>query len=101
LDLVCVDRKAEGNTLAKKLADLAHKGEIPTNLVGVSSGIRQFRNIGAHADLGSLTALESSLLDSLCRAILEYVYTAPYLAARAQIRFDKLTKPGAPLPLGD
>ena len=37
----------------------------------------------AHPHLGELTKSEVGLLADLARAILEYVYTAPYLAEKA------------------
>jgi hypothetical protein len=90
LEMVCEDRKAKGKYLGPKLADLAAKGEIPNNLVGVASGLRDLRNVGAHAVLGDLTAEEIPILSNLARAILEYVYSAPHLAQMAQEKLDKL-----------
>ena len=40
LELVCVDRNAVGNSLHKKLQDLATKGEIPAKLVDVAQASR-------------------------------------------------------------
>ena len=76
---VCQDRKASGTSLSEKLADLASKGEIPQTLVKMAHGLRQLRNVGAHADLGDLTSQEIQLLEAIVRAILEYVYRAPRL----------------------
>lgn len=92
LDAVCADRQASGSTLDQKLKHLAEKGEIPDNLVKVAAGIRRLRNIGAHADLGHLTAGDLPVLDELTRAILEYVYSAPLLAKEAEQRFAELTE---------
>jgi hypothetical protein len=36
LEAVCADKKANGNSLATKLNDLASRGEIPNQLVGVA-----------------------------------------------------------------
>ncbi len=90
LELICEDREAVGKDLYQKLSSLAAKGEIPTKLVGVAQSLRQLRNLGAHASLGELTNEEIPLLDDLCKAILEYVYIAPYLAQRAEERFNTL-----------
>ena len=90
LELVCSDRKAKGNSLNNKLQDLADRQEIPEKLVGVADGLRNFRNVGAHPSLGELTESEIPILDDLSKAILEYVYTAPYLAAKAEQRFNEL-----------
>ncbi len=92
LELVCKDRKATGKDLYKRLNDLADKNEIPKNLVTVAHGLRDMRNIGAHSDLGELTVEEVPLLDDLCTAILEYVYSAPHLAKQAEKRLTELKK---------
>ena len=92
LELVCHDRKATGRFLADKLADLASKGEIPDKLVGVAKGLKDLRNIGAHPALGELTNAELPIMDRLCRAILEYVYSAPYIARQAESCFRQLKK---------
>lgn len=90
LEMICEDRKSTGKNLYDKLNDLATKGEIPTKLVGVADSLRQLRNFGAHASLGELTRDEIPILDDLCRAILEYVYNAPYLVEQAEQRLKHL-----------
>lgn len=90
LDIICEDRKALGNTLNKKLIYLAEKGEIPEKLVRVAHNLRNLRNYGAHADLGELTIDEIPILDDLCKAILEYIYNAPYLAEKAERSLNRL-----------
>jgi hypothetical protein len=88
--MVCEDRSAGGKDLHSKLQDLATKGEIPTKLVGVADSLRNLRNVGAHAVLGELSNAEVPILDDLCKAILEYVYSAPYLAKQAEDRLNSL-----------
>ena len=83
LEIVCEDRGATGATLDQKLKNLAEKKEIPEKLVDVATGVRQLRNIGAHASLGELTEQEIPILNDLTRAILDYVYSAPHLASVA------------------
>jgi hypothetical protein len=90
LELICLDRQAQGHFLGNKLADLAAKGEIPAKLVDVANGLKDLRNVGAHAALGELTPAEVPILDQLLRAILEYVYSAPSLAAKAEERLRQL-----------
>ncbi len=90
LEMVCVDRKATGKTLAVQLQDLSDKGEIPSKLVMIAKNLRDFRNIGAHATLGELTKEEVPILSDLCNAVLQYVYTAPYLADLAEKRVNQL-----------
>ena len=90
LEVLCEDRKANGDTLYKKLEDLGNRGEIPQPLVEMAQSLRQLRNVGAHASLGELTAKEIPFLDDLCRAILEYVYDAPDLILKAKQRLDEI-----------
>lgn len=92
LEMVCKDRKATGKHLVNKLEDLAAKKEIPDKLIGVAHNLRLLRNIGAHASSRELTKNEIPILDDLCRAILEYVYSAPHLAERAQQQLNRLTE---------
>lgn len=94
LEMVCIDRKAKGRNLADQLQDLAQKNEIPEKLVTVAKNIKNLGNIGAHAALGDLTKEEIPILNALSNAILEYVYTAPYLADLAEKRVDQLKKIG-------
>lgn len=93
LEMVCSDRDATGRTLNDKLKDLASKSEIPTKLVDVADKLRAFGNVGAHAELGDLTTEEVPIVEDLCRAILDYIYTAPYLAQRAEKSLSKLVRP--------
>jgi Domain of unknown function (DUF4145) len=83
IDEVCADKKASGESLVDKLKDLASRKEIPEKLVGVAHGLRKLRNVGAHADLGGITDKEVPIVEDLCRAVLDYVYGAPYLTQRA------------------
>jgi hypothetical protein len=84
LELVCHDRSAEGATLALMLKDLANKNEVPEKLVNVANGLKNFGNVGAHVGIGELTEKEIPMLRALCFAILEYLYSAPFLANQAE-----------------
>ena len=90
LELVCQDRNATGKSLGNKLKDLASRHEIPDKLRGVAEGLRNLRNVGAHPTLGELTPAELPIMDNLCRAILEYVYSAPFFAKQAETCFNQL-----------
>jgi hypothetical protein len=83
MDMVCQDRGAVGRFLGQKLDDLAAKGEVPQKLVDVAKKLTKLRNVGAHAELGELTPREVPVVEDLCRALLDYIYTAPHLANRA------------------
>lgn len=90
LDMICEDRSAIGKNLYEKLNDLSRKGEIPEKLVKVADNLRQLRNVGAHADSGELTQSDEPVLSSLFNAILEYIYSAPHLAQKAEDQLKKL-----------
>lgn len=90
LDKICEDRKATGGSLSQRLDDLAQRGEIPSRLAEMAKSLKNLRNIGAHANLGELTAKEIPFLDDLCRAILEYVYSGPELLSRVQAHLGKI-----------
>ncbi len=99
LELVCIDRKAKGANLALMLKDLSNKNEIPVKLVDVAKGLKDFGNIGAHAGIGELSEKEIPIVRALSYAILEYIYTAPYLATLAESKLDKIKSKGKRKPL--
>jgi len=90
IEEVCKDRDAKGDSLSEKLKDLADRDEIPPQLVGVADGLRHFRNIGAHAVLGELADEEIPIVEDLCRALLDYLYAAPFLTQRAMERLSAI-----------
>jgi Domain of unknown function (DUF4145) len=96
LELVCLDRKATGDTLALMLKDLADKNEIPVKLVKVATGLKDFGNIGAHVGIGELSEDEIPIVKALCVAILEYIYSAPYLATLAEAKLKSIKAKGKP-----
>jgi hypothetical protein len=83
LELVCDDRGAKKGNLSASLKALSARGEIPQKLVEMAERLRALRNVGAHAWVGELTDAEIPIQANLCRAILEYVYSAPYLVQQA------------------
>ena len=100
LEMICQDKGAQGRSLFEQLNSLAQNGVIPQQLIDIANGIRNFRNIGAHAAGVQLSENEVPVIDALCRAILEYVYGAPHLVGLAQELLDKLNgaaKPNEPL----
>jgi hypothetical protein len=90
IDKVCADKGASGKNLIDRLESLANNNIIPQQLAIMAHQLRKLRNVGAHADLGDLTPAEVPILYELCRAILEYVYTAPELMQKVQAQLDKL-----------
>ena len=90
LELVCNDRGAKKGNLGVRLKKLSSQDEIPERLVLVAEKLQELRHVGAHAWVGELGPAEVPILDSLCRAILEYVYSAPHLVKQAEERLNQL-----------
>lgn len=92
LELVCHDRGAKSGTLYPMLEELAKKGDIPEKLVKVASGLRNFRNLGAHAGMGDLSEKELPIVRALLDAILTYIYSAQHLADLAEEKLARIKK---------
>lgn len=92
LEIICQEQNAQGRHLEEQLRDLAQRGIIPSRLADIAKQLRRLRNIGAHASAGQLSKSEVPILDDLCVAILDYVYTLPHLTARAEARVQRLRK---------
>ena len=89
LDAICVDHKAEGKFLHNRIDHLVKSGKLPQPLKGVAHGLKDLRNFGAHGNLGDRDPQDAPLLESLCRALLMYLYTVPALTLDAQKRLSK------------
>lgn len=96
LELVCHDKKAEGRWLINKLQDLTIKGEIPRNLVMVVDKLKDYGNFGAHEATDTISPEEIPMIEALCKAVLEYMYTAPYLAALAEKKVNAINNKKSP-----
>lgn len=92
LELICIDKKADGNNLHQQLEFLAKKNVIPKQLSDMAIQLKNLGNIGAHAGTGDLTEEEIPVLDSLCKAILEYVYTGPLLIQNVASKIERIKR---------
>ena len=90
LERVCKDRNATGKDLFHRIENLAVNDKLPGAVADLAHRLRDLRNIAAHANAGELTAEDAPLLESVCRAVLMYVYTAPGLIQLAAKRRDEL-----------
>ena len=84
LELVCLDKGIKDGKLESSLKKLAAAEKIPDQVLQVAKKLNVFRHAGAHATVGELSRAEVPILDDLCNAVLEYVYTAPWLISRAE-----------------
>jgi hypothetical protein len=89
LDQICTDHQAEGRFLHTRIEHLASSGKLPETLKEVAHGLKDLRNFGAHGNLGDLNPNDAPLLESLCRALLMYLYTVPALSMDAKKRLGK------------
>jgi hypothetical protein len=89
LDAICIDQKAEGPDLHKRIEHLTSSGTLPQSLKVVALRLKDLRNFGAHGNLGDLDPKDGPLLESLSRALLMYLYTVPALTRDAQKRLGK------------
>ena len=92
LEMICQEKNAKGNNLFDKLNYLCKQEVIPGRLVEMAQGIRQLRNIGAHADLGEIVESDIQILTDFTEAILEYIYHAPARLEILQNRLNTLNK---------
>jgi uncharacterized protein DUF4145 len=86
LEFICEDRDAQGHNLARKLQDLAARGDFPSTVAELASQIRIVGNVGSHASREDLDIWDAQLLDDLFRIVLEYVYLAPSKLERIKQR---------------
>ena len=96
LELICLENGANDGTLTGMLQELANKNEIPQKLVKVATGLKDFGNVGAHAGSGDLSEKEIPIVNALCTAILEYIYSAPYLATLAENNLNRIKTQAKP-----
>jgi Domain of unknown function (DUF4145) len=92
LDKICIDKNAIGNTLNDKIKSLAKNGVIPEQISRIALGVKDFRNIGAHADLGELSDNEISIVEELINVIIEYIYEAPSMIQKVEREISKLKR---------
>jgi hypothetical protein len=78
LEAMCSDRAVPAGTLAKRLAVLADKGEIPPVLAEMTSVLRSIGNSGAHNTTQTVTVPMTWAMDEFFRALVEYVYIGPF-----------------------
>lgn len=78
LEMVCDDRGIKPGTLHARLVELTSRGELPAVLSDMTNIIRDLGNAGAHTARLKVTVPMTWAMDELFRAVVEYVYVAPY-----------------------
>jgi hypothetical protein len=90
LERICKERQATGVNLHQKIESLALKSKLPPDFVDLAHSLKDLRNFAAHDNAEELRAEDAPMLESLCRAVLMYLYTAPKLVEQAKKRLDEL-----------
>jgi hypothetical protein len=96
LEAVCHDRGANKGVLAQKLKTLADNGDIPTTLAEMAMLIKDFRNIGSHDGDEDVESPDADVIDEFFRAVIEYVYVAPYKLNAVQAAIAEKRAPANP-----
>lgn len=96
LEAICKDRGADHRILARNLQELASRGEIPPTLAEMTDVLRQLGNIGSHAGDEDIDPEYVDVIDDFFRAIVEYVYIAPFKVNefKARLEYYRKGKPG-------
>lgn len=89
LEALCHDRGATKGSLVKNLEELATRGEIPPLLAQMSEVIRVLGNVGVHG-LGDIGPRDVCAIDEFFKALVEYVYEAPWRLRMFQSRLREL-----------
>ena len=92
LEALCKDRGANGRVLAQNIKELAFRGEIPPTLAEMTDVLRQLGNIGSHAGDEDIDPDYVDVIDDFFRAIIEYVYIAPYKVNEFKARLEYVRK---------
>jgi hypothetical protein len=96
LEAVCHNRQATKGMLADKLKELASKREIPDKLAEMTFVLKDMGNIGSHDGDDDIDAADADVIDDFFRAVVEYVYIAPFKVEEVKKRLaDAKTTAGA------
>lgn len=77
LELICLDKKAQGKTLVQMVEDLVQKNILPSTFDEACKIVRLMGNEGAHSDALSITKTELTTLTEFIEAIINYLYIIP------------------------
>ena len=92
LEALCKDRGASNRVLMQNIKELASRGEIPPTLADMTDVIRQLGNIGSHAGDDEIDPNYVDVIDDFFRAIVEYVYIAPFKVTEFKARLEYVQK---------
>lgn len=89
LEAICKEQGIKEGRLAARLDELVQRVDLPLSLAQMSDVLRHLGNVGAHEDPRNITRSQAEVIDSFCRAIIEYIYGARVALARFRTELDK------------
>ncbi len=83
IERICLENGCSKGTMNESIDALATANIIPKQLASLAHKLRIIRNFGAHGGITNLTANEVPVVEAILKAIVEYIYFAPELLAKA------------------
>jgi hypothetical protein len=90
LELIATDQGSKKKKLDQALKDIRDKGKIPGSIYAIAEKLKDLRNVGGHAWLGTLTEAEVPILSELCEAMVFHLYVIPALLSKADTTISAL-----------
>jgi uncharacterized protein DUF4145 len=87
------DKKATGNNLNRQIQSLIDQEQLPGLFAEMMHITRIIGNAGAHDSEQDITTKEVEVADKFLRAVIEYLYVAPALLARAKAAQNTIEPP--------
>lgn len=92
LEIICLEKDAQGRDLWHKIEDLSNRGILPKELKHASTITRTYGNMGAHDTEISISTLVLNQLIDFVRYILDYLYVLPVKLKVVQERLDNINQ---------
>lgn len=89
LEAICDEQGANRGNLQSRLGALSDAGKLPPILSDAGDLLRLLGNIGAHGISETIHPLQANSLDEFFRAIVEYIYIAPYRLNEVKAQMKK------------
>ena len=88
IEMICNDKKAEGDSLYPKLSYLFASGLLPKTLKSASTLTRKLGNIGAHESDIEIDSTELKIVIELVEYIIQYIYVLPKEIEKIENKFN-------------
>lgn len=88
LEMLCLDKNAEGDNLYQKISYLSESGVLPKTLNSASTLTRKLGNIGAHESNIDISSSELKSVIELVEYIIQYIYVLPKEIEKLEKKFN-------------